>query len=97
VRKHNQIRTLGAPHYKGQFQFLRKLKDFVCTIWSEKYDIEVYSFSVERVWKMVFEKVYSVYFVYSGKSLAGFYFAIRIYLFLSRQNAMFVTLLTWWT
>jgi len=25
MRKHNQIRTLGAPHYKAHFRFLRKL------------------------------------------------------------------------
>jgi len=24
VRKHNQIHTLGAPHYKAHFRFLRK-------------------------------------------------------------------------
>jgi len=37
MRKHNQIYTLGAPHYKAHFQFLRKLKDFKCVLWSEKY------------------------------------------------------------
>jgi len=26
VRKHNQIHTLGTPHYKAHFQFLRELK-----------------------------------------------------------------------
>jgi len=35
MRKHNQIHTLGAPHYKAHFQFLRKLKDFKCTLWSK--------------------------------------------------------------
>ena len=39
MRKHNQIYTLGAPHYKAHFQFLRKLKDFKCALWSEKYGI----------------------------------------------------------
>jgi len=37
MRKHNQIHTLGAPHYKAHFRFLRKLKDFKCALWSEKY------------------------------------------------------------
>jgi len=27
MRKYNQIHTLGAPHYKAHFQFLKKLKD----------------------------------------------------------------------
>ena len=39
MRKHNQIHTLGAPLYKAHFRFLRKLKDFKCTLWSEKYGI----------------------------------------------------------
>jgi len=26
MRKHNQIHTLGTPHYKAHFQFLKKLK-----------------------------------------------------------------------
>jgi len=34
--KHNQIHTLGAPHYNAHFQFLRILKDFVCALLSEK-------------------------------------------------------------
>jgi len=37
MRKHNQIHTLGAPHYKAYFRFLRKLKDFKWSLWSEKY------------------------------------------------------------
>jgi len=37
MRKHNQIHTLGAPHYKAHFRFLKKLKDFKCVVWSEKY------------------------------------------------------------
>jgi len=36
MRKHNQIRKLGAPHYKVNFPFLRKLKDFECALSSEK-------------------------------------------------------------
>jgi len=35
--KYNQIHTLGTPHYKPHFQFLRKLQDFKCVLWSEKY------------------------------------------------------------
>jgi len=30
------IHTLGAPHHKANFWFLRKLKDFKCTLWSKK-------------------------------------------------------------
>jgi len=37
MRKHNQIHTLGAPHCKAHFRFLRKLKDFKCVLWSKKY------------------------------------------------------------
>jgi len=37
MRKHNQIHTLGASHYKAHFRCLRKLKDFKWTLWSEKY------------------------------------------------------------
>jgi len=37
MRKHNQIHTLGALHYMAHFRFLRKLNDFKCTLWSEKY------------------------------------------------------------
>jgi len=37
MRKHNQVYTLGALHYKAHFRFLRKLQDFKCTLWSEKY------------------------------------------------------------
>jgi len=37
MRKHNQIHTLSAPHYKAYFRFLSKLKDFKCALWSEKY------------------------------------------------------------
>jgi len=37
MRKHNQIHTLGAPHYKVHVRFLWKSKDFKCAIWSEKY------------------------------------------------------------
>jgi len=33
---HNQTHTFSAPHYKTHFQFLRKLKDFYCALWSEK-------------------------------------------------------------
>jgi len=36
MREHNQVHTLGAPHYKAHFRFLRKLKDFKCALWSEK-------------------------------------------------------------
>jgi len=32
MRKHNQIHTLGAPHYKVHFRF----EDFKCALWSEK-------------------------------------------------------------
>jgi len=35
MRKHKQVHTLGAPHYKAHFRFLRKLKDFKCALWSE--------------------------------------------------------------
>jgi len=38
MRKHNQIHTLGTPHYKVHFGFVRKLKDFKCALWSEKYE-----------------------------------------------------------
>jgi len=31
------IHTLGAPHFKEHCRFLRKLKDFKCALWSEKY------------------------------------------------------------
>ena len=34
MRRHNQIHTLGAPHYKAHFWFLRKLKDSKCVLWS---------------------------------------------------------------
>jgi len=37
MRKHNEIHTLGAPHYKAHFRFLRKWKDSKCALWSEKY------------------------------------------------------------
>jgi len=37
MRKHNQIHTLGAPHYKAHFRFVRKWTDFKCALWSEKY------------------------------------------------------------
>jgi len=37
MRKHNQIHTLVAPHYKAHCRFLGKLKDFKCASWSEKY------------------------------------------------------------
>jgi len=37
MRNHNQIYTLDASHYKAHFRFLRKLKDFKCALWSEKY------------------------------------------------------------
>jgi len=36
MRKHNQIDTLDAPHYKAHFRSLRKLKDFRCALRSEK-------------------------------------------------------------
>jgi len=36
MRKH-QFHTLGALHYKAHFRFLRKLKNFKCALWSEKY------------------------------------------------------------
>jgi len=39
MRKHNQIHTSGAPHYKAHFRFLSKLKDFKCPLWSEKYGL----------------------------------------------------------
>ena len=32
MRKHNQVHTLGAPHYKAHFRLLRKLKDFKCAL-----------------------------------------------------------------
>jgi len=34
MRKHDQIHTLGTPH-KAHFQFLKKLKDFKCSLWSK--------------------------------------------------------------
>jgi len=37
MTKYNQTHTLGAPHYKAHFRFLRKLKDFKCALRSEKY------------------------------------------------------------
>ena len=37
MRKHNEIRTLGAPRYKMHFPFLKKLWDFKSALWSEKY------------------------------------------------------------
>jgi len=37
MKKHNQIHTLGALHYKTHFRFLRKLEDIKCALWSEKY------------------------------------------------------------
>jgi len=37
MRKHNQIHTLGAPHYEAHFRFLRKLKGCKCALWSEKW------------------------------------------------------------
>jgi len=33
----NQIHALGEPYYKAHIRFLRKLKDFKCALWSEKY------------------------------------------------------------
>ena len=36
MRKHNQIHTLCALHYKVHFRFLRKLKDCKCALWYEK-------------------------------------------------------------
>ena len=36
MRKHNQIHTLGALHYKEHFRFLRKLKDCKCALWSKR-------------------------------------------------------------
>jgi len=35
MRKHNQIHTLGAPHYKAHFRFLRKLNTVVALICSQ--------------------------------------------------------------
>ena len=35
MRKHNQVHTLGASHYKVHFRFLKKEKDFECALWSE--------------------------------------------------------------
>jgi len=37
MRKHNQIHTLGALHYKAHFRFLSKLKDFKCALWSKTF------------------------------------------------------------
>jgi len=37
MRKHNQIHTLGAPHYKEHLRFLRKLRNFKCALWSQKH------------------------------------------------------------
>ena len=39
MTKHNLIHTLDAPDYKAHIPFLRKLKDYKCTLWSEKYSI----------------------------------------------------------
>jgi len=36
MRKHNQFHTLGALR-KVHSQVRRKLKDFKCALWSEKY------------------------------------------------------------
>jgi len=36
MRKHNQVHTLDSLH-KVHFQFLKKLKDFKCALWYEKY------------------------------------------------------------
>jgi len=44
MSKHNQIHTLGAPHYKAHFRFVRTLKDSKCASWSEKYGISFESF-----------------------------------------------------
>jgi len=35
MRKHNQLHTLGAMHYKVHLRLLRKLKYFKCALWSE--------------------------------------------------------------
>jgi len=37
MRNYNQIYTSDTSHYKAHFRFLRKLKDFKCASWSEKY------------------------------------------------------------
>jgi len=44
MRKHNQIHTSGAHHYQVRFQFLRKLKDLKCALWSEKYGNRIVKF-----------------------------------------------------
>jgi len=36
MKKHNQIHTLGALHYKAHFRILRKLKDFMRALPSKK-------------------------------------------------------------
>jgi len=49
MRKHNQIHTLGTPH-KALFHFLRKLKDFKCALWSEKYGISYFFDVFKQTW-----------------------------------------------
>jgi len=46
MTKHNQIHTLGASQYKVHFQFSRKLKEFKCALWSEKYGNLHYRFLI---------------------------------------------------
>jgi len=41
MRKHNQIHTLGAPHYKALFTSLSKLKHFKCALWSKTYGMKI--------------------------------------------------------
>jgi len=36
MRKHNHIHTLGIPHYKAHFRFLRKLKGLLSAPYSPK-------------------------------------------------------------
>ena len=37
VTKRNLIHTLDALDYKAHVSFLRKIKDYKCALWSEKY------------------------------------------------------------
>ena len=38
MTKRNLVHILDAPHYKVYIPFLRKLKDYKCTLWSKKHD-----------------------------------------------------------
>jgi len=48
MRKRNQIRTLGAPHYKAHYQLLRNLKDF--NTFGAEWHIYASYVQMHRVW-----------------------------------------------